>query len=195
MAWREAEQTTDIDPASYVFHDAVLQADPAHPLTDLDLQGDLWVIRTARKDDLIFAEVITREKSGFTIIPFREIDGRMLRTLILPVADHGEVVIEHGDRVTLAYYEVDQPYTNGLLTYLEAAYEILISGWEIEEPPLVRVVIHPSFGPLNLGLFEGIQIDTESPYLWCCPEGGLNGYVAFRDILIGQLKEALIREE
>lgn len=112
-----------------------------------------------------------------TYIPFRQVEGRWARTLILP-DDHGPPREITRDDITVAYRADDEQLAEPLLAALAEMYPRLAADVGLDPVPPVRLLLTPSTaeyiqwseqGPAPSP--ESIGLAAISSYEWCCSAG------------------------
>lgn len=104
------------------------------------------------------------------LIPFAYEDGMWSHPYTM-LSDWGESNTEAGDHIMLHYYQLDAPYTAGLLAWLDEAYAIVARDFGLsEDPPEVLFRVRTSVNPFNEPVDERGQLVTGivSPYRACC---------------------------
>lgn len=76
-------------------------------------------------------------------IPFRQVEGRWLRTAVLGV-DYGAETQQSRGPVTVRYRELDEPHAEALLGYLNEIYPSVAAEFGLESLPPVEITLTPS---------------------------------------------------
>lgn len=81
--------------------------------------------------------------SLISYIPFRQVEGRWLRTVVLG-EDYGAELQQSRGLVTVRYRELDEPHAQALLGYLNEIYPSVAAEFGLQTLPPVEVTLTPS---------------------------------------------------